>query len=207
MLKLISSEKYDTRYGTYIPGVGVSSSTSQASDKIYHEMINSVKQEPSGTSMSYKSQYQNTLRTLISLYQTSMQGEISIEDAKNVAKGVIRDTFRDLHDLLSWEEGWNGYDACAPNCEAVIYAMDWVSQFFLDVMDLDEDWIRPNVTASGEGEVVLGWRHDHKRLTIYVGEKSAEYVRAWGIDMEKDMDDGDADLPSTRQSLWKWLVG
>jgi hypothetical protein len=203
MLKVLPSEKY----GTHIPGVGVSSSTSQASDKFYRDMLNSIKEEPSGTSMSYKTLYQNTLQSLMGFYQGSMRREISLADVKGVVKVIIRDTLRDLHDLLSWNEGWNGYDACAPNCDAVIHAMDWINQFFLEVMDLEEDWIRPNVTASGDGEVVFGWRCGPKRLTMYIGEKSAEYVQAWGIDMEKDMDDGDADLTSTRQSLWKWLVG
>jgi hypothetical protein len=166
-------------------------------------MLNSIKEQPSGTSMSYKALYQNTLRSL----QNSMQNGISIEDVKKVVKLIIRDTMSDLYNLLSWEDGWNGYDACAPNSRAVTHAMDWVNQVFLEVMDLKEDWIKPNVTASGDGEVVLGWRRGPKRLTIYIGEKSAEYVRAWGKDTEKDMDDGDADSTSTRQSLWKWLVG
>jgi hypothetical protein len=120
-------------------------------------------------------------------------------------KAVIHNTFRDFHDLLSWGERWNGYDACVPNCNAVVYAMKWINQFFLEITDLEDDWVKPNVTASGDGEVVLGWRHDSRVLTIYIGENNAEYVRAWGIDMENDMDDGDADLTSTRRSLWKWL--
>lgn len=199
MLKVVSSEKH----GTPIPGVGLFSTTSQASNKSPRDMLNSIKEQPSGNSMSYKALYQNTLHLL----QDSMQCGISIEDVKEVVKLILRDTMSDIHDLLSWEEGWNGYDACAPNCDAVIYAMKWVNQFFLEVMDVEEDWIKPNVTASGDGEVILGWRRDSRILTIYVGEKSAEYVRAWGIDMEKDMDDGDADLTNTRQSLWKWLIG
>lgn len=203
MLKVLPSEKYGTR----IPGAGVSSSTSQASNKSYREMLNSIREKPSGASMSYKDRYQNALHSLMGFYQEPTRRESSIEDVREIVKVVILDTFRDLHELLSWDEGWNGYDACAPRCEAVIHAMNWVNQFFLEVMDLEEDWTRPNVTASGDGEVVLGWRNGSKRLTIYVGEKSAEYVKAWGIDMEKDMDDGDADLTSTRQSLWEWLVG
>jgi hypothetical protein len=199
MLKVVFSEKH----GTPIPGVGLFSTTSQASNKPLRDMLNSIEEQPSGNSMSYKTLYQNTLRLL----QNSMQYGISREDVKEIVKLIIRDTMSDIHDLLSWKEGWNGYDACAPNCDAVVYAMKWVNQFFLEVMDLEEDWMKPNVTASGDGEVILGWRRGPKRLTIYIGEKSAEYVQAWGIDMEKDMDDGDADLTSTRQSLWKWLMG
>src|SRR5436309_2143523 len=131
MLKVLPSEKYGTR----IPGVGVSSSTSQASNKSYRDMLNSIREEPSGTSMSYKDRYQNALHSLMGFYQGPTRREIFIENVKEVVKVVILDTFRDLHDLLAWDEGWNGYDACAPKCDAVIHAMDWVNQFFLEVMD------------------------------------------------------------------------
>jgi hypothetical protein len=130
----------------------------------------------------------------------------ALADVKKIVERILRDTLADLRKLLTWNKGWNGYDACAPKYDAILNAIDWVIQFFLEVMDLDEDWLRPNVTASGEGEVVLEWRRGPKRLTIYIGEKDIEYVRAWGPDIHKDMDDGEADLIEIRQSLWKWLV-
>ncbi len=199
MLRLVFSEKYSP----HIPGVGVSSSTSQSSDKSLRATLNSIKEQPSGISMSYKTLYQDTLRSL----EDARQNGISIEEVKDVVKVIIRDTMSDLYKVSLWEDGWNGYDACAPNPHAVTHAMSWVTQFFLEIMDLKEDWIKPNVTGSGDGEVVLGWRHDRKRLTIYIDEQCAEYVRSWGKDIEKEMDDGDADSTSTCQSLWKWLIG
>lgn len=201
MLQIARSQKY----GTHIPGVGVSSSTSQASDE-HRNMLKSIKEAPSGTNMSYRTLYQSTLHSIMGFYYGSPQNEISIADVKMVVRGILRNTLTDLHELLTWNDGWNGYDACAPKHAAITNAIDWVIQLFLEVMDLDEDWVRPNVTASGEGEVVFGWRRGPKRLTIYIGEKDIEYVRAWGPDINKDMDDGDANLTDTRQSLWKWLV-
>ncbi len=60
MLKVVSSEKH----GTPIPGVGLFSTTSQASNKSPRDMLNSIKEQPSGNSMSYKALYQNTLHLL-----------------------------------------------------------------------------------------------------------------------------------------------
>jgi len=197
---------HSQRHGTHMSGVGISSSTSQANNIFYQDMLKSIKEQPAGASMSYKALNQSTLRSVMSFYHGPLQNEASVFAVKVIAGRIIWDTLIDLHELLTWSEGWNSYGACAPKHEAVINAANWIFQLFLEVLDLDENWISPNVTASADGEVVFGWRHDSKRLTIYIGEKTAEYVQAWGPDINKDMDDGDADLTSTRQLLWKWLV-
>ena len=74
-------------------------------------------------------------------------------------------------------------------------------------MDLRLDWLEPNVTANAEGEVVFEWRHGIKNLTIEIGNQSAMYVKDWGADINTEMEDGQADSPTVRQALWKWLMG
>ncbi len=108
--------------------------------------------------------------------------------------------------MLTWPNGWNGYDACAPKYEAVQYADHWVELFYQEVRDLGWGWIEPNMTASAEGEVVFEWRHSTKALTIYIGNEIAEYVKDWGADMNTEMEDGYANSPSIRLALWKWLM-
>lgn len=71
----------------------------------------------------------------------------------------------------------------------------------------DRMWIEPNVTASEEGDVVFEWWHHTKKLTVYIGNQSAEYVKVWGTDINSDMSDGDANPISTCRSLWEWLTG
>lgn len=150
--------------------------------------------------------YRFALSSIIGFDRYWFQNGMSISDDKMIARMFIWDTLKELYELLTWDNGWNGYDACAPKYDAVISADKWIVQFFLEVGNWGKNWIRPNVSASGDGEVVFGWRFGSKRLTIYIGEQSAEYVKAWGPDMINDMDDGEADLATTRQLLWKWLV-
>lgn len=154
----------------------------------------------------YDALYRFALGSIPGLHSYWLQNGISVSDSKLVARMFIWDTLKELYEVLTWDDGWNGYDARAPKYDAVINADKWIVQFFLEVGNWGKNWIRPNVSASGDGEVVFGWRVGAKRLTIYIGEQSAEYVKAWGPDMINDMDDGEADLASTRQSLWKWLV-
>jgi len=122
-----------------------------------------------------------------------------------VHKEILR-TLAELYNLSTWPEGWNGYDARAPELEAIQYAAWWINVFYGEVADLHLDWSEPNVTASAEGEVAFEWRHGTKNLTIYIGNQSTEYLKDWGADINTEMEDGYADSPNIRRSLWKWLV-
>ncbi len=201
MLQIANSKKRDSN----VSG-GISFSTNQSSNLIYQNVLESMTSMPSGTSLSHGAFSQTVLRSIIGIYQGPLQNKLSASEIRNIARTVIWTTLTDIYGLLTWGEGWNGYDACAPRYDAVVNADNWIVQFFLEVMDLDEGWIRPNVTASGDGEVILGWRFGSKRLTIYVGEESVEYLKTWGPDINDNMDDGDASLTTVRQALWKWLV-
>lgn len=125
---------------------------------------------------------------------------------KRLARETLWNTITKIYHLLTWDNGWNGYDSCAPGYDAVIYADQWIVQMFLEAIALDSIWIEPNVTASEEGEVVFEWWYGTKKLTIYIGNQSAEYVKVWGTAINSDMSDGDASPISTCRSLWEWLT-
>jgi len=108
--------------------------------------------------------------------------------------------------LFTWPEGWNGYNALSPQRDAIVYARNWIRWFYQEVSILNQDWLNPHVTASAEGEVVFEWRQGVKRLTIYVGNQGAEYVKSWGPDINTQMEDGHANTASIRRSLWMWLM-
>lgn len=121
-------------------------------------------------------------------------------------KHYPKDTLTRLHSLLSWEDDWNGYDALAPDHNAIVHAQRWLLKLFRTVKELDLIWLKPNVTASQDGEVVFEWWYGTKKLTVYIGEQSAEYVQVWGADINSEMSDGDAGSDDICQSLWLWLI-
>ncbi len=127
-------------------------------------------------------------------------------DFKKLIREATWDTLTAIYNLLTWRDGWNGYDACAPKYNAVVNADKWIEQLYLVVMSLHGNWIKPNVTASADGDVVFEWWHGTKKLTVYIGEQSAEYVKVWGLNTDSDMSDGDAESISTCRLLWLWLV-
>lgn len=118
----------------------------------------------------------------------------------------ILSTFENLSDLLTWPAGWNAYNALAPDYKAVQYAVHWIELFYQEVDASGQKWIEPNVTASAEGEVVFEWWCGTKGLAIYVGNRSAEYLKDWGANINIEMEDGYANSPDIRRDLWTWLM-
>jgi hypothetical protein len=124
-----------------------------------------------------------------------------------VTKENLDDTLNQIHNLLKLDAGWNGHDSLAPKPDVVVHAQNWISRFFLVVAELGRFWIKPNVIADADGEVVLEWWHGHKKLTVYIGDDSAEYVKVWGADIHSEMQDGDAEPIGMCRSLCLWLTG
>ncbi len=141
-------------------------------------------------------------------YQTLLYSLGSSDDILLTSPGSsesILPTLNKIINLLTLPDGWNGYDACAPQLDAVEYACRWISFFHKEVISSGRKWLSPNVTASDEGEVVFEWWQSTKKLTVYVSNQNAEYLKVWGPDINTDMEDGKADSDTLRL-LWKWLM-
>lgn len=194
----IKSDHQET--GERIP-TGISGS----SFTLYQSALRSIQELQPGTGTASKLLYQVAIRTL-NFYVNFSEDSNFVRYNNEVIREALQPTFNEIYNLLTWPEGWNGYDACAPRFEAVQYASHWIELFYLDIVSSGQEWIEPNVTASAEGEVVLEWRHGIKNLTIYIGNQSAEYVMDWGADINTEMEDGYANSPGIRQRLWRWLM-
>lgn len=115
-------------------------------------------------------------------------------------------SLRDLDKLLSWGENWNGYNASAPNPDAVRKGRFWLNELFYDALLNLWPWIAPNVTAGANGEVIFEWWKGQKSLTIFVEPDSVEYIKASGSGFDPEMFDGDASPSDARSALWAWLT-
>jgi hypothetical protein len=124
----------------------------------------------------------------------------------SLTKENFEDTLNQIRNLLKLDAGWNGYDSLAPNPDAVTHAEHWIVRLFREVADLGQVWIKPNVIADAEGEVVFEWWNGQKKLMVYIGDESAEYMQVWGTDIHSEISDGDAEPVSICRSLWPWLT-
>jgi hypothetical protein len=146
-------------------------------------------------------EFLNNLRKSIRKFRNS-----SVIAKETLAKEALRETLAEIHNLLTWKANWNNYESLAPEPAAVMHAENWILQLFLMVEDVGLLWVKPNVTASADGEVVFEWWYCEKKLTVYISDKSAEYVQGWGSDINSEMSDGDAESVSACRLLWMWLI-
>ena len=167
---------------------------------------------PSSTSTTGKSLYEKVIYSSEEPYYTSTDAFVNYSSlptlsSERVIREGIRDTLFKLSKMVTWRDGWNGYDACAPTLGTVIYAAKWIIQFFLELEEAGLRWAKPSVTSSPEGEVVFEWRNGIKRLIIYIEDhQGVEYTKVWGTDIQSAMSDGEANSANIRRSLWNWLI-
>ncbi len=121
------------------------------------------------------------------------------------ARSYLGDTLTEIYELLTWDTDWNGYNSPKPEYNAVVHAGQWITDLFREVEDLG--WIKPNVTAGPEGEVVFEWWFGERKLTIYISEQSVEYLQVWGTDIHAKITDGVIESISACRPLWMWLIG
>lgn len=115
-------------------------------------------------------------------------------------------TITQLRELLTWPDGWNSYDALAPDPDAVSHAEQWITEFFHHLMWSQQQWIAPNITGSGDGEVYFGWYHGQRKLSVYVDKQNIDYVQVWGTGVKAKLTDGYINTIEDMQKLWQWLL-
>lgn len=173
---------------------------------------------PSGVSKSSDDMNKQTLDGIRAFYQSSevvprlyATGNAPLVlDATGITGIIIqsslRATFGKLENLLSWQDGWNGYDLPAPDPSSVAHARFWIAMMYMAIADLDRGWQPPNITGGSEGEVVFEWWHSTRKLTIYVTAQNADYIQVWGSDVNTEMNEGEVNSLSICQRLWLWLT-
>lgn len=128
-------------------------------------------------------------------------------DRTNIATLVISPTLSAITTLSQLDINWDGCGSARPSPAAIQRATVMVESFYRLVAANSKasgQWVDPHVSASEEGEVVLEWWNDAHKLTLYIGEKSAQYLRVWGTNISTQMDDGMIE-GNHFQGLWLWL--
>ena len=112
-------------------------------------------------------------------------------------------TIAQLADLLTWSENWNSYDALAPDHEAVVHAMAWVTEAY---QHLAASWIEPHVTASADGAVSISWRCGQRMIEMLIDEQDIDYLQSWGRGVDAKLTDGCIHRIEDMYQLWQWLL-
>ncbi|MBI4280572.1 hypothetical protein HY628_00060 [Candidatus Uhrbacteria bacterium] len=61
------------------------------------------------------------------------------------------------------------------------------------------------ITASDEGEVIFEWLVGSRKLSLWIGENKAEFLKIWGPNIHTEMEAEDAADQEKILSAWHWL--
>jgi hypothetical protein len=110
-------------------------------------------------------------------------------------------------DTLKWLSlGLDDYDVVAPKMDAIARAKTWIRAMYEDSTRMRAPWHEPDVGVDEDGDIMFEWWNREKALTVYLSENGARYIKGWGIDVETDMEDGEASTSEIRRALWTWLL-
>lgn len=122
-------------------------------------------------------------------------------DVVGAVQTIVR-AIEALECLRELPSGWAGEEWCAPDSDAVQAARRWLLQLWSQTGAGASIWLPPHITASPQGDVVLEWWHDPKKLTVYISAQSTEYLKVWGTNIFEEMEEGVTNSPL---ALMEWL--
>lgn len=105
--------------------------------------------------------------------------------------------------LLKLERNWDGLGSEKPREMAVSRTFTMLP-WLIEIAERSGGWEVPHFSANENGEVTLEWWSDSRKLTVFIGVTSAEYLFSWGEHIENDMEDG-ALTEASFPRLWSRL--
>ena len=82
---------------------------------------------------------------------------------------------------------------------------NWLKEIEKIIDDFNNTWKPPHISTGSNGETVLEWWNEDKKLTIYMEDEKIHFVRSWGTDIHTEMQDGYLTSSNVFIGLWCWL--
>ncbi|MFT5679875.1 MAG: hypothetical protein ACI8RZ_000780 [Myxococcota bacterium] len=92
-----------------------------------------------------------------------------------------------------------------PTRTTVFAAEMWLRELRANIQRDLSGWREPTVSLSSDGEIILEWRCQKRKITLYLAEGGVEYIRSWGPSMVHEMEDGLIQHASEMMPMWQWL--
>jgi len=124
-------------------------------------------------------------------------------------RAFLMNAFQRLDSLSRLPPNWDSYNAEKPNINAIKQTKLFL-QNYIEIFNFPSNFILkdPNITANSEGDVVMEWWCNDKKLSFYISPEQVAYIKVAGERLE-DMEDG-VILPTQDNNklinLFFWLV-
>jgi hypothetical protein len=91
------------------------------------------------------------------------------------------------------------------NLDTISNAVDWIIKL-RRIVNLKKYWWSEPLVNISDSEFIFEWWHDKKKITVYFSEVNAEFIKVWGADIDREMEEGVAETNEQIEALWKWLT-
>lgn len=134
---------------------------------------------------------------------------ITAESERPLTTRRLREAFAALENL---PENWDGRGSVAPSPQTVAAAREALALLHAGALARGVPWREPHVSADERGQVTLEWwagaGAGTRTLTVFVRPGGrVDYLKAWGPDIESEMEDGELSRLSDFAVLSRWLYG
>ncbi|MCJ2140259.1 hypothetical protein [Methylobacterium sp. E-066] len=156
--------------------------------------------------MSYANYRERSALPFLNLQGSYLAGAQSAQSyiVPNVARLQSSHERKRLNVLRSYKDNWDGRGSLAASQIAVSLAIWWVVEFN-NLATSTRPWIHPHISLSEDGDVVFEWWLNEKKITIYINEGRALYLKVWGENIDDCMEEGELRRASDFSALWYWL--
>ena len=109
-------------------------------------------------------------------------------------------------DLATLHDNWDGYGSPAPSAGILAYAREVVAVLQAAALSRGVPWVPPHIGSNERGQVTLEWWQGDRTLTLFVrSEDQVDYLKAWGSNIESEMEDGEVSRLADFVTLSRWL--
>lgn len=125
------------------------------------------------------------------------------ERARPLTSEGITETFAALEAL---QDNWDGHGSPAPSRALLAEAKEAFALLHAGALARGVRWEAPHVGVNERGQITLEWWQGDRSLTVFVrAEDRVDYLKAWGKDIETEMEDGEVSRLSDFAALSRWL--
>lgn len=125
------------------------------------------------------------------------------EREQPLTSGSLAKTF---HDLEVMTDNWDRNDSPAPSKALITEAREAMALLHAGTLARGLRWEEPHVGVNEKGQITLEWWQDERSLTIFIrSEDQMDYLKAWGTDIESEMEDGTLHRLADFALVSRWL--
>lgn len=115
---------------------------------------------------------------------------------------------RQLDGLTALGADWDGQGSLPPSAAVLDHARDALAVLHAGALSRGIIWTDPHVGCNERGQVTFEWWKGSRSLTLFVRSGTElDYLKAWGPDVERDMEDGPIHGLNDFLALSRWLEG